>query len=102
MSLGGGQEPKWAADGATLFFRSPTDLMAAAIDSGPTFAPGTPEAVVSLEDYLILQRFEYDVLPDGERFLLKKRVLADDDSALPQLIVVQNWFTELERLVPTN
>ena len=38
----------------------------------------------------------FDVSPDARRFLLIERV----DSAVPrQLVVVQNWFEELKRLV---
>jgi hypothetical protein len=41
----------------------------------------------------------YDVAPDGERFLVVKRG-AGAQSA--EVILVQNWFDELQRLVPTN
>jgi Tol biopolymer transport system component len=34
VSSGGGEEPRWARDGRTLFFRSPTHLMAAAAEGG--------------------------------------------------------------------
>ncbi len=45
----------------------------------------------------------HDVSPDGERFLMiKEGGGADDTSAPSQLILVQNWFEELRRLVPTN
>ncbi len=27
---------------------------------------------------------------------------ADDDATAPQIIIVENWFEELERLVPTE
>ena len=42
----------------------------------------------------------YDVAPDGRRF-----VMIDESEAEPaptQLVLVQNWATELERLVPTG
>ena len=41
----------------------------------------------------------YDVGADG-RFLMIKR--AKPDSSGPSLVVVQNWFEELKRRVPTN
>jgi hypothetical protein len=41
----------------------------------------------------------YDVSPDGKRFLMIKAV---DTSAASQVIVVENWFTELERLARTE
>ncbi len=45
----------------------------------------------------------YDVGPDG-RFLLLKPTTASDTGAetLTQVVLVQNWFEELQRLVPTN
>ena len=39
---------------------------------------------------------EYDISPDGQRFLMIK---SSDDSGV-QLIVVHNWFEELKRLAP--
>ena len=44
-----------------------------------------------------------DISPDG-RFLLLKLPGArtDDATAAPDLILVQNWFDELKRLVPTD
>ena len=45
----------------------------------------------------------YDVAPDGQRFLMTTAGGgAEDTSAPPDLILVQNWFEELRRLVPTN
>ena len=43
----------------------------------------------------------YDVVPDGWRFLMIKDV-SPDKAAAPQLILVQNWFEELKRKVPTK
>ena len=41
----------------------------------------------------------YDVSRDGQRFLLLK----EGNSAAPaSIIIVQNWFEELKRLVPTT
>jgi hypothetical protein len=41
----------------------------------------------------------FDVAPDGRRFLMIKE--GGGDEAAPQnLVVVQNWFEELKRLVP--
>jgi hypothetical protein len=37
----------------------------------------------------------YDVSPDGKRFLMLKA--ADEDQGVRQIVVVQNWFEELKR-----
>ena len=44
------------------------------------------------------------VSPDGQRFLLLANATenADGEAAPSQLIVVQHWFEELRRLVPTD
>jgi hypothetical protein len=43
------------------------------------------------------------VSPDGQRFLIiKEEGPLEDTSAPNQLRVVQHWFEELKRLVPTK
>ena len=45
----------------------------------------------------------YDVSPDGQRFLMLKEVArSEDTSTAPHSIIVQHWFEELRRLVPTE
>jgi hypothetical protein len=41
----------------------------------------------------------YDVSTDGNRFLMVKQPA---NQAAPQIVVVQNWFEELNRLAPRN
>ena len=43
----------------------------------------------------------YDISPDGERFLMIKESGSDETSST-EFILVQNWFEELKRLVPTD
>ena len=38
----------------------------------------------------------YDIHPDGQRFVMVKGVGNPDT----QIVLVENWFEELERLVP--
>ena len=45
-------------------------------------------------------RLTYDITPDGKRFLIVKESKAEGESA--EVVVVLNWFNELERLVPTK
>ena len=46
----------------------------------------------------------YDISPDGGRFLMLKPATTEttDGEGSPELIFVQNWFDELQRLVPTD
>ena len=43
----------------------------------------------------------YDIHPDGERFLMIKPVETREGLG-NQVILVLNWFEELQRLVPTD
>ena len=41
--------------------------------------------------------------PDGERFLMiKPGATTDEGSQRNDIVIVQNWFEELKRLVPTD
>ena len=46
----------------------------------------------------------YDLSPAGERFLMMKYAHAatTEPETLTQVVLVQNWFEELTRLVPTD
>jgi hypothetical protein len=44
----------------------------------------------------------YDVAPDGQRFLMIKVAGSDPTSAPPQIVVVQHFDEELKRLVPAK
>ena len=46
---------------------------------------------------------QYDVSPDGRRFLMIKPVVGTEQGDTPpSIVVVQNWTEELKRLVPTE
>ena len=107
VSAQGGLHPVWSPDGNELFYVSGDAMMVAPITSDPTFDNGTPEIVFEGPG---AYRFDhprrvFDLSPDGTRFLVKKRLggQADARAAGPlDLVLVQNWFEELKRLVPAN
>ena len=45
---------------------------------------------------------QYDVSPDGQRFLMLKDSAADSNATPASMVVVEHWFEELKRLVPAN
>jgi hypothetical protein len=46
---------------------------------------------------------DYDVAPNGQRFLMINESLARDRNAMPAgMVVVQHWTEELKRLVPAR
>ncbi len=44
----------------------------------------------------------YDVAQDDQRFLMLRIVESDDPESESDLILVKNWFTELEQIVGTQ
>jgi len=98
----GGAEPMWSPDGNELFYRSGNRMMVISVQTEPTFRAGRPE--VLFEGSYVTSRLGrpgmsyYDISPDGQRFLMIKAV----GGSTGQINVIQNWFEELKRLVPTN
>ena len=105
ISTDGGTQPLWAPDGHELFYRRGTSLMAVPVQTEPSFTPATPEVLFE-GDYVLGTvggGRAYDVAQDGRRFLMiKEGEGAEDESAPPSLILVQNWHEELKRLVPVD
>jgi hypothetical protein len=63
---------------------------------------GTPEALFESVDLASAWGRNYDVAPDGKRFLMAVNAEPMTNRAPAQMIFVQNWFEELKRLVPTK
>ena len=114
VSTSGGAEPHWAPDGRALFYRTiggvnqNQRLMSVTIDAKATaFVADTPEPLLSLAGIRLGGNVRnYDVAPNGERFLFTKNLVgASSDaegSASSRIIVAENWTEELKRLVPVN
>jgi Tol biopolymer transport system component len=85
VSIDGGSEPTWARDGTTLFYRSPTRMMAATIAEHPL--------AVTRRDPLFVDSYRrypdhaaYDVFPNGREFLMTRGPTSDS-----KLWVIVNW-----------
>jgi len=68
VSVNGGVEPRWSADGRTIYYRGPARMMAASITERPRFG-------VVRQDSLFIDRYErgrlnYDPLPNGRGFVM--------------------------------
>ena len=48
------------------------------------------------------QRSDYDIAPDGQRFLMVKAAGDDGTAPPPSLMIVQHFDEELKRLVPAS
>jgi Tol biopolymer transport system component len=96
VSTQDGSEPRWSRDGTTLFYRQgERSLMSVSVQVTPTLRFGVPRQV--LQDSFGSETFyaNYDVAPDGRRFI----AIRDLNAGVPSFIVVQNWHEELKRLV---
>ena len=101
ISVGGGREPLWSRDGRELFFRSPNGLMAVPVlATEPTFRAGNAELLFEQRYATYIERRNYDIAPDGQRFLMIREGAATDAATAEQLVVVLNWFQELKERVP--
>jgi serine/threonine protein kinase/Tol biopolymer transport system component len=102
ISTEGGTEPAWNPNGRELFYRSGDKMMAVDIASKPGFAAGTPRILFQGRyDVGPVPSVDYDVSPDGQRFLMVKST-EQEQAAPTQINVVLNWFEELKRRVPTG
>jgi eukaryotic-like serine/threonine-protein kinase len=102
ISTEGGTEPVWNRNGRELFYRNGDKMMAVDIATQPSFTAGKPRVI--FEGRYVPPPGtspNYDVSPDGQRFLMIKRNEAGE-AAPAQINVVLNWFEELKRLAPTG
>jgi Tol biopolymer transport system component len=100
ISTEGGTEPAWNHNGRELFYRSGDKMMAVDIVAQPSFAAGKPRMLFQGPyERSPATSPNYDVSPDGQRFLMLKPANTGE-SAPTQINVVLNWFEELKRRVP--
>lgn len=103
VSTGGGTRPLWARNGRELFYLvGQGRMMAVALQRGPTFVVGNPQVIFDGPYVAPQPGRTYDVSADGQRFLMIKESGADQTSAPSEIVIVQHWFEELKRLVPTK
>jgi serine/threonine-protein kinase len=97
VSTEGGTEPAWRSRGGELYYRNGASMMVVPIRTAPPLEVGTPRELFRgpfLED--IYGDRSFDVMPDGEHFLM----LETNPAAAPELRVIRNWAAELQATVP--
>jgi hypothetical protein len=102
VSVNGGFEPVWSRTRPELYYRNGSgELVVVPVLPGPEFATGPQEVLFSANEYRRdLFHAAYDVNADGQRFVM---IRASKSGTLDEeLIVVENWFEELNHVVPTN
>jgi Tol biopolymer transport system component len=98
----GGYAPIWSPAEREIFYVEDGRRMMSvryAITADGAFEAEAPyllfERAIESEGF---PRRVFDVTPDGQRFL----VVDAPDTSRDEIVVVENWFAELERLVPTK
>jgi len=99
VSKDGGIYPFWGPEASELFFVNDDGLFRVDIELEPSFRVSEPEPFMSVREPV---DDPHSVSPDGQLFASLK--FLDDHPSIERrkIIVVQNWFEELERLAPTS
>ena len=89
VSTNGGTFPRWAPDGDELFYLNGDTLTSSAVSTqAGDLTLGVPRPLFEYPDL-----FEYDVAPDGQRFVIRT---TNPDAMAREIRVVLNWFEELK------
>ena len=103
VSTDGGQRPLWASHSGEILCREGDKMMTASVKTEPNLRAGRPR--ILFEGLSLLSRGgdtserDYDLTPDGQRFLMVKR---GEESLPTQINVVLNWAEDLKQKVPTD
>ena len=95
VSTGGGTQGAWRGDERELYYRLGNAMMVADVTTDPELRIGKPR-VLFRGDFASIQGKNYDVTPDGQRFLM---VQAEQPEAPKEVTIVLNWMNDL-RLRP--
>ena len=98
VSTHGGDEPVWSANGRKLFYRDGRKLIAAQLETHAGFVIVRRDTVFADIYQLGNNRAAYDVMPDGQSFIMVRPTGA---GSLPMIVL--NWFDELrERMAQAS
>jgi eukaryotic-like serine/threonine-protein kinase len=99
VSTDGGTEAMWNRKGHELFYRNGKKMMVVDYIEQPVFSANKPRMLFE-GPYIPSPRSfsDYDVFPDGQRFLMLKAT----EQSPGQINVVLNWTADLKHKVPTG
>jgi Tol biopolymer transport system component len=107
ISTNGGLNPAWARNGRELFYLafgsagSARAMMAVDFTPGTVFNAGAPHKLFEGNFFGTIPQRSYDVMPDGEHFIMIRPEERPDES-VSKLNVVLNWTEELKKRAPTK
>jgi eukaryotic-like serine/threonine-protein kinase len=92
VSDGGGAEPLFDASGRTLYYRTPTGIVAASLTLGAEVKVGARRLVLPNAQPADPTHPSYDVTPDGKQFLILRPTSGDARGVL-----VSNWAKDVRQ-----
>ncbi len=76
ISAGGGQDPIWGPHGQELFYwNRQGQLIAHQLAAGDDVTVGRPDVLFQFPDYLFQYNQNYDIHPDGQRFVIVRNAM---------------------------
>lgn len=102
VSVNGGTEPVWSRTQSELYYRNGNgEMVVVPVLPGSKFETGPQQVLFSATAYRSdFFHTAYDVTADGQRFVMIR--VSESGSLDEELIVIENWFEELNRLAPSN
>ncbi len=98
ISARGGYDARWSPAGDEILYRvGDMKLMSVPFTLDPEFTPGNERLVLEVDAH-DSAGYSFDLSSDGSRILVNKPSMSHLDER--PVVLVTNWFTELERLVP--
>ena len=100
ISTKGGESPRWSRDGRRLFYRIEKVLMSVVVRTDQNeLHVEVPQVVVQTDD-LFSGIWDWDVAPDGKRFVLIREENSSGPPGPTLMKFTFHWFEELKRIVP--
>jgi len=90
VSTNGGGRPRWRRDSREIYFLSGSAVMAATVSAGPDLHADPPRPLFTIRGAFS----DYDVSPDGQRFLV---TVPPRENADPATVVVLDWMEGLRK-----
>jgi Tol biopolymer transport system component len=103
ISIDRGVEPLWAAGGREILFSIPgaelLTITAVSIETSPTVRSGRPQKLFDHRNLGTLYGASHDVARDGRLLMIRR---GEEELAPRSIQLVEGWFEELKRRVPTS
>ncbi len=100
-SVRGGAHGRWSQDGSEIYYLAASGILMAEVRMEP-FSASEPVEISGIRRRF---RSNFDVAPDGQRFLVTTFPggdASDPATPTPRIRVILNWFEELKQRAPTG